>query len=177
MSSINMREIFSRFFSKVEGYDLFNPSMSEEMRNEFLCSYLHSALSDRYVSQLFSSIEVLDSTVEVDEGGNVVSSDGEITFTLKYTIDEFSDSNFLIEMLAYGMALAWVTPKINTVTTIQQYIGTAQDKIYSQSNHLTALLSLQERLLSSRNQLIADRGVINNDYLDGNSHAATLRSA
>lgn len=172
MSSISFSEIYSSFFTKIEGYDLFDPNLSEETRNEFLCNYLHSALSDRYVSQLFESLTVTDSVVDDNE----VVDDGIVDYTLKYVTNDFSDSEFVKEMLAYGMALAWVTPKVNSLTNIQMLVGTAQDKFYSQKNHLDGLMSLRDSLENKRNNLIAMRGFVNNTYLDGGSAAASLRS-
>lgn len=172
MSSISFSEIYSSFFTKIEGYDLFDPNLSEETRNEFLCNYLHSALSDRYVSQLFTSLTVTDRVVDDD----IVVDDGIVDYTLKYVTNDFSDSEFVKEMLAYGMALAWVTPKVNSLTNIQMLVGTAQDKFYSQKNHLDGLMSLRDSLENKRNNLIAMRGFVNNTYLDGGSAAASLRS-
>ncbi len=127
MSSISFSEIYSSFFTKIEGYDLFDPnlSLSEETRNEFLCSYLHSALSDRYVSQLFTSLAVTDPVVDND----MVIDDGVINYTLKYVTNDFSDTEFIKEMLAYGMALAWVVPKVNSLTNIQMLVSDAQTKL------------------------------------------------
>lgn len=125
MSSISFSEIYSSFFTKIEGYDLFDPNLSEETRNEFLCNYLHSALSDRYVSQLFESLTVTDSVVD----NNEVVDDGIVDYTLKYATNDFSDSEFVKEMLAYGMALAWVTPKVNSLTNIQMLVSDAQTKL------------------------------------------------
>ena len=172
MSSISFSEIYSSFFTKIEGYDLFDPNLSEKTRSEFLCSYLRSALSDRYVSQLFSSLTVTDPVVLDNE----LIDDGVIEYTLKYTTDDFSDEHFVVEMLAYGMALSWVTPKVNSLTNIQMLVGTAQDKFYSQKNHLDGLMSLRDSLENKRNNIVAMRGFINNSYLDGSSPASTLRN-
>lgn len=175
MSSISFSEIYSSFFTKIEGYDLFDPNLSEETRNEFLCSYLHSALSDRYVSQLFSSITVTDPEVITDDDGSYVV-DGNIDYILKYVNDDFSDKHFVIEMLAYGMALAWVTPKVNSLVNTQMLVSDAQTKWYSQANHITALKTMRDDLESKRNNMIAMRGFVNNSYLDGASAASSLRS-
>lgn len=174
MSSISFSEIYSNFFTKIEGYDLFDPNLSDETRNEFLCSYLHSALSDRYVSQLFSSLAVTDPIIITDEDDTTMI-DGIIDYTLKYEINEFSDEHFVKEMLGYGMALAWVTPKVNSIVNTQMLVGTAQDKWYSQATHLTALQTLRDSLSMQRDRLISNRGVINNPYLDGVSAASSLR--
>lgn len=170
MSSMSFSEVYSRFFTKIEGYDLFDPNMTDDVRNEFLCSYLHSALSDRYVTQLFSSLSVTDPTVVEEE-----PVDGTITYELKNTDTDFTDSEFLKEMLAYSMAIAWVTPKVNSLVNIQQLITDAQTKFYAQSNHLSTLIALKQELEANRDHLIAMRGFVSNDYLNGTSAASKIR--
>lgn len=172
MSSIGFSEIYSSFFTKIEGYDLFDPNLSEKTRSEFLCSYLHSALSDRYVSQLFENLTVTDPVILDEE----IIADGIIDYTLRYTINDFSDEHFVKEMLGFGMGLAWVTPKVNSLVNTQMLVGTAQDKFYSQANHISALRALRDDLTSKRDNLIAMRGFINNSYLDGSSPAISKRN-
>lgn len=125
MSSIGFSEIYSSFFTKIEGYDLFDPNLSEKTRSEFLCSYLHSALSDRYVSQLFENLTVTDPVILDEE----IIADGIIDYTLRYTINDFSDEHFVKEMLGFGMALAWVTPKVNSLVNTQMLVSDGQTKL------------------------------------------------
>lgn len=60
MTSISYSDIFSSFYVKLEAYDLFEPEMSDEIRNELLCQYLHSAIADTYVRRLFSTLTYTD---------------------------------------------------------------------------------------------------------------------
>lgn len=179
MSSITYSEVYSNFFTKVEGYDLFDPNLSKEMRDEFLCSWLHSAVSDPYIMNLFSSISITDPEVivtEDDEGQEVTEEkDGVIEYELKYKNNDVADEHFVQEILGYSMALAWVTPKVNSLVNIQMLVGTSQDKFYSQANHLAALKLVKDDLESRRDHIIAMRGVSNNTYLDGTSPVATSR--
>ena len=167
MTSISLSEINSSFYIKVKCYDLFDQNLTRKVQNEFLCGYLHSALSDPYVSRLFSSINVIDSEVIVD---------GFVEYELKNKIDDFSDEHFVKEIIGYGMALAWITPEINSLNNTQLLVSDSSTKYYSQANHITALRSLRDDLENGRNNLIAMRGVSSNNYLSGNSSAATLRS-
>lgn len=172
MSSISFKEIYASFYLKTEGYDLFDPNLSKEMRNDLMCGYIHSALSDRYVSRLFSSITVTDSVID-----NGVEIPGVIDYTLKYGVGDFFDKHFLVEMLGYGMALAWVTPKVNSLTNLAMLVTDSQTKFYSQASHLDKLMNLRERIKNERNELIVNRGFINNSYLDGASTFSNQRSA
>lgn len=172
MTSISYAEIYSSFVMKIEGYDLFSPAMSEDMRNEFLSSFLHSTLSRDYVMRLFSSItdtppydEVIPATDEEEE--HTVHHDGVIEYELNYELGEFQDKLFVQNILGTGMALAWLEPKINSIRNISQMIGTSDEKFYAQANHLSQLLVLKEDLTAELRGLIRDRGYAHNTYLDG----------
>ena len=54
MTSLNYNDIYSRLFSKIEAYDFID--LSEEMLNEFLCNWLHSAIAEPYVRKLFKTV-------------------------------------------------------------------------------------------------------------------------
>ena len=88
MASLNYDKIYSRLFTKIEAYDFIE--LSEDMLNEFLCNWLHSASANPYVRRLFSSF-VIDDEVQL------------ITYEMKYSVDELSDEEFVIEILALGV--------------------------------------------------------------------------
>lgn len=162
MASISFQEIYSRFFSKVEAYDLFDEGISDEARNELLCAWVHSAIGKPYVSRLFSSLDI-DDPLSVD--GDLI--DGQINYELKHTVDDFSDEEFLIELLAYGMALSWIEPKIASLTNIALLVGTSDERWLSQATHLKELQELRDSLLSAQRGIIRDRGYVSNNYLNG----------
>lgn len=160
MASISFQEIYSRFFSKVEAYDLFDEGISDEARNELLCAWVHSAIGKPYVSRLFSSLDV-DDPLSVD--GDLI--DGAINYELNNKISEFADNEFIAELLGYGMALAWVEPKVASLTNIVQFFGTNDEKFYNQANHLSELRNLRDDFVSAQRGLIRDRGYVSNSYL------------
>lgn len=166
MATLNYSEVFSRFYSKVEAYDLFEEGISEETRNEFLCSYLHSSVSEPYTHRLFSEVVMTDSHIEIVDD-EPVFVDGTIEFTMKYPTDEDSDNDFMAEILGCGMALAWVEPKVASLPHIRHMIGTSNEKYYSQAAHLSELRSFAEDLNTKQRKMIRDRGSANNRYLDG----------
>ena len=55
MTSITKEELYSRFLTKVEAYDLID--MPDEMAAQIMCNYLLTALSYPYIRRLFSSFE------------------------------------------------------------------------------------------------------------------------
>lgn len=184
MSSLSYNEIFSRFFSKVEGYDLFDENMNLETRYALLCSWLHSAVSKSQVSRLFSSVSFYDTSVDtdIDEEEQLdeesVVIDGSFDFELVDPMDSklsTIDDEFVLEMLAYGMVLSWLDPKVNSLTNIAQFFGTSDEKFYSQAAHLTELRGLRDDAISEQYRLITERGFAFNSYLKGTGPSANLR--
>ena len=173
MLSISYEEVFSRFYTKVEAYDLMTLYKDVKMQNAILCSWLHSAISAPYVYRLFSTITlpIEDNIVDLSDDDNVIKAE------LVYSIDDYSDKNFIIEILSYGIALAWIEPKVNSLTNICQMFGSSAEKWYSESTHLTGIRALRDDLYYKQRSLIRDRGYINNEYVDGTSASATLRGS
>lgn len=81
-----------------------------------------------------------------------------ITYSMEYTIDDDSDKEFVLEILADEMLLKWIGPKVTNLTTVSQYFGTSESKFFSQSNHLAELINLRDMLERDVRSLIADRG-------------------
>lgn len=154
MPSISYDEVYSRFYTKVAAYDLL--SLREDTLNEFLCSYLHSAVSKVYVRKLFSSVSFKDD-VKL------------FTFAMDYVIDEDSDKEFVTEVLSYGLLVEWLTPKVNNLTLINQLIAGSSEKYYSQASHLSQITAVRDSAIHEQRNMISDRGYAWNTYLDGNS--------
>lgn len=163
MSTITFDELFSRFYTKVEAYDLFSEAMDDKAKNEFLCSYVHISISKPYVARLFSILNATDSYY--DDNDEYV--DGFLNYELKKPIEDGIDDSFVLEVVSMGMALAWVDPKVSSLENMKFMVGTSNEKYYSQSAHLTGLISLQKHLDVEQRMLITDRGSYKNSYLDG----------
>ena len=152
MTSLTYDVIYSRLFSKIEAYDFIE--LSEEELNDFLCNWIHSASANPYVRRLFSSF-VLDDEILT------------VSYEMKYSVDEFSDKEFVLEILSLGMGLAWLEPKINSINNIAQMFGSKEEKFYSQSQHLSELRGLKNDFKKQQRRMISDRGYAWNSYLDG----------
>ena len=172
--TIPLEEVFSRFLVKIEGYDLFDPSISEQTRSDFLCSYARAAISEPFVRRLFSTLWLTEPFFGKDESGSY-KVEGLLEFTLERETDEYMDRDFVLEVIAYGMALAWIEPKVQSLINLQQLVGTSNEKFYSQSTHIQQLRGLRNDLEIRRNHLISQRELMYNDYLDGQSSSAFLR--
>jgi len=152
MTSLDYNKIYSRLFSKIEAYDFID--LSEETLNEFLCNWVHSAAANPYVRRLFSSL-TFDDELE------------QLSYEMKYVVDEFADEEFTIEILTLGTAIAWLEPKINSITNINQFFGSKDEKWFSQASHLSELRGLLSDFKKQQRRMIADRGYAWNSYLDG----------
>ena len=152
MASLKYNKVYSRLFTKIEAYDFIE--LSEDTLNEFLCNWLHSATANPYVRRLFKSFSADD---EVQT----------ITYEMKYSIDELTDEEFVVEVLVFGVAISWLEPKVNSITNIAQMFGSKDEKFYSQSAHLSELRGLLDDFRKRQRRMIADRGYAWNTYLDG----------
>lgn len=152
MTSLQFVKIYSRLFSKIEAYDFIE--LSEDMLNEFLCNWIHSASANPYVRRLFKTFS-LDDEIQ------------EITYEMKYSVDEFADSEFVTEILTLGVVVAWLEPKINSINNIAQIFGSKEEKFFSQSQHISELRALVNDSKKQQRRMITDRGYAWNTYLDG----------
>ena len=170
-SQIYYKEVYSQFFLKVEGYDIFDKNISDEYREALLCSWLRSSIGKPYVNRLFSTVTLSDPYQDEDpETGEIIDMDGIIEYELVNKIDEdFGDKQFITEVLAYGMA------KIYSLTNIAQFFGTSDEKFYAQQTHLSELRNLRDDLINHQRSLIRDRGYSNNSYINGTSRSSRLR--
>lgn len=152
MASLNFDVIYSRFLSKVQAYDFLD--LSEYQINSFMYDWLKSSVSKPYIRRLFSSI-LIDAETQ------------SLAYEMTYSVDDSSDQDFIIEVLAIGMIIEWLEPKINSILNISQMFGSKEEKFYSQSAHLGELMSLRDTLCKKQRRMVTDRGYIWNSYLDG----------
>ena len=114
------------------------------------------SINKPYIRRLFSELKLGD-TVQ------------ELTYIMKYSVDDDFDAEFITDILGIGMVIEWITPKINSLNNTQQVFGSSEEKFYSQTNHLNGLKDLKKSLIKEQKNLIKDRGYIWNSYLDGSN--------
>ena len=154
MASINYDEIYSRFYTKVEAFDFVYENADEDVVAEYMTIWLHSALSYPYIRRVFSTLSVDDDQES-------------LTYEMRYAIDDFTDTEFVTELLANGMVYFWVQPKVQSITNIVQNFGTTDGRYFSQAMHLSELRALLADTEIRIRGLIRDRGYLYNTYLDG----------
>lgn len=152
MTSLEYKKIYSRLFSKIEAYDFIDLPVND--LNDLLCDWIHSASANPYVRRLFNTFS-LDDEIQ------------EISYEMKYSVDEFSDVEFVTEILSLGVVVAWLEPKVNSINNVAQMFGSKDEKFYSQSQHLSELENLVNNSRKLQRRMIADRGYVWNTYLDG----------
>ena len=81
--------------------------------------------------------------------------------------EDAEDEDFVIEILALGMGINWLSPKVNTIIHLRQTYGSKEEKYYSEAQHLTATKELLDSWKKEQRRMISDRGWIHNAYVNG----------
>lgn len=152
MTSIDYEEIFENFLGNITDYDFANFSISESF--SIMTEYLHKALAEAYLRRIFSSITIDD-----------VSQT--ITFEMAYATDENADNEFVINAIAKWMVYEWLQKDVNSKNLTLQFIGTKEQKYYSQKEMLVGLRGLLEEKYKEARFFVQDRGYISNSYIGG----------
>ena len=143
MASIELNEIYSRFYLRVKDYDMVG--MDEKIVNEMLGGYLRSTLSKPMVRRLFSQV-TMDEDVE------------EVEFELREPWDEDSDIDFVEEVLSLGMLVAWIDPRYHSTLLTNQLLSNSEQKWYNQKDHMSELKHMYNKSQNDLRKLIRDRG-------------------
>lgn len=143
MASIELNEIYSRFYLRVKDYDMVG--LDEKIVNEMLGGYLRSTLSKPMVRRLFSQV-TMDEDVE------------EVEFEMREPWDEDSDIDFVAEVLSLGMLVAWVDPRYHSTLLTNQMLSNSEQKWYNQKDHMNELKNMYIKAQTDLRKLIRDRG-------------------
>ena len=143
MASIEYNEIYSRFYLRVKDYEM--SGLDEKLVKEMMNGYLRSTLSKPMVRRLFQSI-TMDDDVE------------EIEYTLRESLDEDSDNDFVSEVFALGCVSEWASPKYHSTLLTSQLLSNSEQKYYSQAQHLSEMKELYTKSQTDLRKLIRDYG-------------------
>lgn len=145
-------DIYSRFLNKIRDYEfagLPEPNATEQMRE-----WLQSALSHSYIYRIFDTFSADDEVAEIE-------------YTLKSSVDDYSDKNFVEELLGNAMVVEWISPKLKTTTLLNQMITNSKEqKFYAQANHLAQLREVSADAENKVRSILRDKGYIYNSYLE-----------
>ena len=148
---ISYQSIYSRFLSKVTDYDFLQ--LPKDDVYDFMVTWLHSVISDPYISSIFSSLSLKDEIME-------------LTCEMSNPTTDAMDSEFITELISTGMVAAWMEPKVKSILNISQMFSGKEQKFYSQSNHLAELRGLLKDAKTDVRKMVRDRGYIHNSYIE-----------
>lgn len=144
--------IFSRYMGIVN--DPKELSLNEADLFEIYNERLHMVLGDPRVNAKFLNIE-LDDEVQ------------RITFTLKNSVNDISDSEFVVKLFAMGMGIEWMKPQVDSLDFALRMVGGKEEK--SLQNSYKQMQDRLKRLEKQFSDHLSSHGYLNNSYLKGNS--------
>ena len=86
-----------------------------------------------------------------------------MTFTLNNSVDEESDTDFVLEILSLGMAIEWLQPQVDSVVHTSVMIGGKEEKklLDNHKNMIDRLDSMKKE----QNKMIRDYSYMYNSYI------------
>ena len=147
--TLQYEDIFSMFLSKITDYSFLE--YDESFVKGKMVSWLHSSFSPRLRAKF--SVFALDDEKSV------------LNFSLKNPVDEQSDRDFVADILARSMVIAWLEPEVKNVLLTKQLLTGSEERFYAQANHVA---QLEQMLATAKNELkniLRDYGYLNNSYI------------
>lgn len=151
MASIDYNMIYQSFYMKVEAYDFLE--MDDNTAQEFLCNWIHAAVRPSYIRRLFSSIKFDDDIMR-------------LSYEMRYPMSDEEDEDFVIELLALGMGINWLSPKVNSLINLRSIYASKEEKVFSPAQTLNSYKALLDSWKKEQRRMIADRGYIYNAYVN-----------
>lgn len=142
--------LFSRVLNKIN-----DPKELQLNTDDLLSIYterLHSVVGKPRVRRLFSTLS-LDDEIQ------------EMTFALNNSVDEDSDTDFVLEILSLGMAIEWLQPQVDSVIHTSVMIGGKEEK--SLLNNHKDMITRLDSMKKEQNKMIRDYGYMYNLYING----------
>ena len=124
-------KIFNIFLNKIIDFDL--PKMSDDQLTSYCFGIFSSAM------------------VKVKNFDHDLSKRDDIIYSFD---DELSDVE--CEIIACQMVVEWVERKTNTVQNIHMFVGTKDESMASQANHIRSLMELRDKQRATISALIRD---------------------
>lgn len=143
-------ELFSRVLNKVN--DPKELSLNENDLFAIYTERLHSVIGKPRVRKLFSSITFDDELQEMQ-------------FELNSPVDEYSDKDFVLEILTLGMVIEWLQPQVDSIIHTSVMIGGKEEKklLDNHKNMIDRLDSMKKE----QYKLMRDYEYLNRSYING----------
>lgn len=140
--------VFSRTLGRIN--DPKELSLDQSDFTEIYTERLHNVVGNPRIRRLFSSL-VLDDEIQ------------EVNFTLNYSVDDDSDTDFVSDILVLGMTIEWLQPQVDTLTNVIQMLGTTEEKMLN--NPYKNARSRLDEMKTELNKMIRDYGYMYNSYI------------
>ena len=147
--TLQYEDIFSVFLSKITDYSFLE--YDESFVRGQMVSWLHSSCSPRLRTKF--SVFVLNDEEAV------------LSFSLKNSVDEHSDCDFVADILARGMVISWLEPEVKSVLLTKQLLTGSEEKFYAQANHISQLEQMLATAKTEFKNILRDYGYLNNSYI------------
>lgn len=132
-------KIYGRFLDKITDFCI------AELTDEDFCSYCY-----RLMVSATSTLRPLSHEMDRDDESQC--------FT-----DDLSDME--VEYIACAMVNEWLEPQLQNTMITRQYIGTSDEKFFSQANQLEQLRTLRNENVARTKKIRRDFSYRNSDYL------------
>lgn len=148
--TLQYEDIFSVFLSKITDYSFLE--YSDSYIQDEMVSWLRNSSSSPRVRAKFEKLNFADEDTILD-------------FELKVSVDKYSDIEFVKDVLARGMVIAWLEPQVKNVLLTKQMFGGKEEKYYSQALQLKEMQALLDNTKIELSKLLRDYGYLNNSYI------------
>lgn len=106
---------------------------------------------DSFLSKVtdYGYLNLNEEELAIELNQTLKSSIAKFLIVEELSINEYTDefnrelSLLEIEILAYGMVLSWIEPKINSIDLLRQRLGSKEFQMFSQANHLKELREIK----------------------------------
>lgn len=142
-------EIYSKFLGLIESYEILSLDRSDAYAQ--MGEWMQKVVNMPKVRKLFTSISL---------DGDVM----EVTYELRNSIDEAYDRGFVENLLANGMVIGWLEPRMESERLIRQFFSGKEVKNFAQSQQITSVIELYKEA----------RKVVDKDYIRDHGYSALL---
>lgn len=142
--------IFSRARGRIN--DPKELSLSAGDLTEIYTERLHNVIGNPRVLRLFSSIDLDDEIQRME-------------FALRNSENDFSDKEFVCNLLILGMTIEWLQPQVDAVIYTAAFIGSTQEKKILDGH--SEMIDRLKTMKTEFNRIICDRGYVQNSYISG----------
>lgn len=148
MISCSYATIFSRFHGKITDPKL--ASLDENDLLEYENEWLHTAMGNAYLMDIFNSFDADDDIQEM-------------TFELKNPVNDFSDKEYVIRLFSLAMTINWLEPQVNSILYTAPMIGGKEEKKLLDGH--SDMIKNYESMKIQLNKEIARKNSFKNEYL------------